>query len=104
LQDVLEGIEWSIQNHMDIINLSLGTDTHSELLKDMVDLANAQGIVVVGSAGNSQTTEDANGNIVPVPLSTYTINYPAKYDSVIAVAAVDANNARGAFSSVGDEV
>lgn len=104
LQDVLEGIEWSIQNHMDIINLSLGTDTHSELLKEMVDLANAQGIVVVGSAGNSQTTEDANGNIVPVPLSTYTINYPAKYDSVIAVAAVDATNARGAFSSVGDEV
>lgn len=104
LQDVLEGLEWSIQNNMDIINLSLGTDTHSQLLKDMVDRAYAQGIVVVGSAGNSQTTEDANGNIINVPLSTYTINYPAKYDSVIAVAAVDVNNARGNFSSVGNEV
>ncbi|WP_164515055.1 S8 family serine peptidase [Paenibacillus lentus] len=104
LQDVLEGLEWSIQNNMDIINLSLGTDTHSQLLKDMVDRAYAQGIVIVGSAGNSQTTEDNNGNIIHVPLSTYTINYPAKYDSVIAVAAVDAHQARGDFSSVGNEV
>lgn len=104
LQNILEGIDWSIQNKMDIINLSLGTDTHSESLQQMVDRAYAEGITVVGSAGNSQTIKDENDNVVYVPIDTYTINYPAKYDSVIAVAAVDANNVRGAFSSVGAEV
>ncbi|WP_339298072.1 S8 family serine peptidase [Paenibacillus sp. FSL R5-0623] len=100
LIDVLEGIEWSIQNGMDIINVSLGTDTDSSLLKEMIDNAYNAGIVVVGAAGNSQ--EDANGN--PIPISTPTVNYPAKYDSVIAVAAVDNLNQRGGFSSVGEEV
>lgn len=95
LQDVLEGIEWSIENGMDIINVSLGTDTDSDLLHEMVDRAYAAGIIVVGSAGNSQEG---------VPVSTYTVNYPAKYDSVIAVAAVDNVNNRGVFSSVGPEV
>ncbi|KQY85266.1 hypothetical protein ASD24_28710 [Paenibacillus sp. Root52] len=98
--DVLEGIEWSIQNGMDIINVSLGTDTDSSLLEEMINNAYNAGIVVVGSAGNSQ--EDSNGN--PIPISTPTVNYPAKYDSVIAVAAVDNLNQRGTFSSVGDEV
>lgn len=95
LLDVLEGIEWSIQNGMDIINVSLGTDTDSSLLKEMIDNAYNAGIVVVGSAGNSQEG---------VPVSTNTVNYPAKYDSVIAVAAVDNVNQRGVFSSVGEEV
>lgn len=95
LQDVLEGLEWSIENGMDIINISLGTDTESPLLHEMVDRAYAAGIVVVGSAGNSQEG---------IPTTTYTVNYPAKYDSVIAVAAVNNLNERGVFSSVGPEV
>ncbi|WP_054955652.1 S8 family peptidase [Paenibacillus dakarensis] len=100
LQDVLEGIEWAIVNEMDVINISLGTDEDSAALHEMVDRAYNAGIVVVGSAGNSQTDK----NKVPIPTSTYTVNYPAKYDSVIAVAAVDEKNVRGVFSSVGPEV
>jgi subtilisin len=33
-----------------------------------------------------------------------TIGYPARYDSVIAVGAVDANNNRASFSSVGNQL
>ncbi|MGP3783659.1 S8 family serine peptidase [Paenibacillus sp. 1A_MP2] len=93
--DVLEGVEWSIQNGMDIINISLGMDTDSSLFKEMIDNAYDAGIVIVGTAGNEQEG---------IPLDTYTIQYPAKYDSVIAVGAVDNLNQRGGFSSVGEEV
>lgn len=95
LADILEGLEWAISSKMDIINLSLGTDTDSELLKDMVDRAYNAGILVVAAAGNSQ-----NGK----PLTTDTVNYPARYDSAIAVAAIDSANHRGSFSSVGNKV
>ncbi|GIO85736.1 hypothetical protein J25TS5_26680 [Paenibacillus faecis] len=100
LQDVLEGMDWAIQNDMDIVNVSLGTDTDSTILHNMMDQAYNAGILIVGSAGNSQVDDYG----VPVPLTTPTVNYPAKYSSVIAVAAVDKDNRRGDFSSVGDEV
>jgi len=38
LSDILEGIDWSINNHMDIINISIsGVD--SQALKDACDAA-----------------------------------------------------------------
>ncbi len=91
LQDVLEGVDWSIQNHMDVINLSLGTEYDSQLLHNMLDQAYQAGIVVIASAGNSGAGTD-------------TVNYPAKYSSVIAVAAVDKQLQRGDFSSTGPKV
>lgn len=95
LLDLLEGMDWAIQNDMDIINISLGTDSESQALEDVMNEAYAQGILLVASAGNSQEG---------IPLSVNTVNYPAKYDSVIAVGAVDAYHNRGSFSSVGEEV
>ncbi|WP_053104181.1 S8 family serine peptidase [Bacillus sp. FJAT-27231] len=94
LQDILEGIDWSIANGMDIINMSLGTEADSRMMHDMIDKAYQKGIVVVGAAGNDGTA-DGTGN---------TVDYPAKYDSVIAVAAIDNYLKRGSFSSTGNEV
>ncbi|HEY9576068.1 MAG TPA: S8 family peptidase [Pseudobacillus sp.] len=94
LQDILEGIDWSIANGMDIINLSLGTEANSRMMHDMINKAYQKGIVVVGAAGNDGSA-DGTGN---------TIDYPAKYDSVIAVAAIDRYLKRGSFSSTGSEV
>lgn len=95
LQDVVEGLDWAIQNKMNIINLSLGGDTDSQLLHDMVDKAANQGILVVASAGNSGSADNVDQD---------TVNYPARYDSVIAVAAIDQNLEHAAFSSAGPEV
>ncbi|QDH20418.1 S8 family peptidase [Saccharibacillus brassicae] len=95
LQDVLEGLDWAIQNKMDIINLSLGSEDDSQALHDMVDKAYEQGIIVVASAGNSGTVNNVN---------TDTVNYPAKYASVISVAAVDENRQHAVFSSAGPKV
>lgn len=88
LTDLLEAIEWSMNNHMDIINLSLDTDTGSESLRNLLKIAYDSGILIVGVSGN-----DGNN-----------VTYPAKYDSVIGVSAVDGRLNITGFSSTGPEV
>nr|CAH03670.1 Apr protease precursor [Bacillus licheniformis] len=80
--------EWATTNGMDVINMSLGGASGSTAMKQAVDNAYARGVVVVAAAGNSGNSG-----------STNTIGYPAKYDSVIAVGAVDSNSNRASFSS-----
>ncbi|WP_067726025.1 S8 family serine peptidase [Oceanobacillus damuensis] len=89
--NVVDAIEWSIENNMDIINLSLGYEKDSEdseALRNMLDEAYDSGILVVGASGN-------DGN---------SVTYPAKYDSVIGVSAVDGRLNIAGFSSTGAEV
>ncbi|NOW34915.1 S8 family peptidase [Clostridium beijerinckii] len=94
LSDIIAGIDWCITNKMDIINLSLGSSVPSTALQQEVDKAYNQGILVVAAAGNDGTSDG----------STDTVDYPAKYSSVIAVAAIDSNNKRPSFSSTGNNV
>lgn len=94
LSGVAKGIEWAIKNNMNIINMSLGSSSSSEILKEWCDLAYNSGILVVAAAGNS-------GNSLGIGDK---VEYPAKYDSVIAVAATDSNNRRGYFSSHGPAI
>lgn len=90
---IAQGIEWAVDNNMDVINMSLGGSSGSTALQQAVDNAYNSGIVVVAAAGNSGSKGKRN-----------TIGYPAKYASVIAVGAVDSSNNRASFSSVGDEL
>ncbi len=94
LSSIVAGIDWSITNDMDIINLSLGTTSPSTTLQQVVDRANNAGILVVAAAGNNGRT-DGSGDLV---------NYPARYSSAIAVAATDINNNRASFSATGSTV
>lgn len=94
LSDIIEGIDWSITNKMNIINLSLGTTSHSTTLQQVVDKAYSQNILVVAAAGNNGST-DGSGD---------TVNYPARYASVIAVAATDSTDKRASFSATGSTV
>ncbi|UTR16448.1 S8 family peptidase [Salipaludibacillus sp. LMS25] len=91
---IAQGIEWSINNGMDIINMSLGGPSSSSILEQYCNLAYNRGLLVVAAAGNSGT---AAGN-------TNTVGYPARYNSVIAVAATNSNNVRASFSSTGPTV
>ncbi|MBN8208968.1 S8 family peptidase [Bacillus sp. NTK071] len=90
---IIQGIEWAVDNNMDIINMSLGGSSGSTALKDAVDNAYNSGVLVVAAAGNEGTFFGFN-----------TIGYPAKYASAMAVGAVDSNNKRASFSSVGSEL
>lgn len=89
--DVVAGIQWSINNNMRIANMSFGSDTYSITLKNACDNAYNQGLLLVAAAGNSGNMIGTGNNI----------DYPARYDSVIAVVATDISDNRGIFSSTG---
>ncbi|MDI5966054.1 type VII secretion-associated serine protease mycosin [Streptomyces sp. SL13] len=85
-----QGIRWAADHGADVINLSLGDDSktaHPDSAEDdAVQYALRKGIVVVASAGNSGQHGDP-------------VSYPAAYPGVIAVAAVDHDGRRAAFST-----
>lgn len=72
---------------VDAINLSLGTPHQSLLLREVVDEAAQNGVVVVGAAGN---------------LNTVAKQYPAAEACAIAVTSVDAKDRKSSFSNYGD--
>lgn len=82
-------IEWAVRQGAKVVNLSLGTAYDSEVLRDVVDNATAQGVVIVAAAGNE------NGG---------TAQYPAAYPNVLGVTAVDAENHKADFANYSDWV
>lgn len=94
LSDIIKGIDWSMTNKMDIINLSLGIASDSLALHQAVDKAYNSGILLVAAAGNNGKV-DGTGD---------TVEYPARYDSTIAVSAMDTSNMRGSFSATGQTI
>ncbi|MCT8140325.1 S8 family serine peptidase [Anaerobacillus sp. CMMVII] len=94
LQSVLSALDWSIKNGMDIINFSLGTDSDIQSLREMIDVAYKNGILLVAASGNSGNSNGTGDSV----------QFPAKYQNVIAVGAVDQNLVRAPFSSTGNQV
>jgi len=86
---VAAGNVWAADNGADVINMSLGGTGFSQVMKDAVDYAYGKGVLIFAAAGNS----GGEG-----------VFYPARYDSVIAVAATDAADNRASFSTTGPEV
>ena len=50
---VAMAIDWAVRNGMHVINMSLGATNGSQAVADAVDRAEAAGVLVVASAGNS---------------------------------------------------
>ena len=94
LSDVIAGIEWSQNKGMQVISMSLGTNTDYQSLHDACDAAYAEGIVVVAAAGNDGNPPGKGDNV----------DYPGAYSSVIAVAATGSNDERARWSSTGPDV
>ena len=85
LSTILRAIDWSVENQMDIINMSFGMPQYSEALARAVDRASERGVVMVASAGN-------NGGEV---------EYPARYKNVVGVSAIDQKGKLASFSARG---
>lgn len=85
---VIAGIEWCIANGMQVVNMSLGASSGNDSLHDAIQAADAAGLILVASAGNSGPGDN-------------TIGYPAAYPETIAVAASDSNNTIASWSSRG---
>ena len=85
---IIDGIQWAVNNKMNVINMSLGGPSGSDALKAAIDAAYKAGVVIVCAAGNDSGP----------------VNYPAKYDSAIAVSASDSSDKLASFSSRGSEI
>ena len=86
---IAKGLRAAIDANCDIINMSLGAPSEPPAeIHEMIKEAAAKGIIIVAAAGN-----DAGA-----------VNYPARYDEVIAVAAMDHKGNLANFSSRGTEV
>ncbi|MFD7918534.1 S8 family serine peptidase [Streptomyces sp. NPDC059740] len=90
-------IDYAVKQHVDIINISQGTEDSVTKLGDLaaaVTRADAANILIVASAGN----DGADGKVRKT--------YPAAFENknVLAVAASDRNNERAPFSQAGDFV
>lgn len=88
VSDIIAGLEWSVSDGMDIVNMSLGADVDVQAFHDACDAAEFAGVVLVAAAGND------GGAVI----------YPAAYDSVIAVAATDSSDVRPWWSNYGPEI
>ena len=87
--DAASGIIWATDHGAHIINLSLGSTSHSTIFQNAIDYAYSHGVTLVAASGNN------NGNFVL---------YPARYANVMAVGATDSSNTIAGFSNYGPEV
>jgi subtilisin len=92
--DVVQGIYWAKENNMKVASMSLASSYDSQAMHDAVDDATESGVLIVAAAGNSGEIGGAGE----------TISYPAKYDGVFAVAAVNRHNRRAWWSGTGYEL
>lgn len=89
---ILAGIEWAVDNQMQVINMSIGSSMEwPTLVQDALQRAWDAGIVIVAGAGNGGNAEGTGDNIWA----------PGRYAPVIAVGATDGTDKRYSLSCTG---
>ncbi len=86
---VADGIMQAVDQGAKVINISLGSTGDSLVLRNAVLYAQSRGVVVVAAAGNEQQQF---------------LSYPAGYEAVISVGAVDAAREQAYFSNSGENL
>jgi len=84
-----EALRYAVDNGARIINCSWGYFVYNQVLKEAIDYAIAQGVIVVAAMGNE-------GNSLK--------QFPAGFPGVIAVGAMDKSMNRASFSNIGEHV
>ncbi|MFD2372056.1 S8 family peptidase [Brevibacillus sp. GCM10020057] len=87
--DIARGIYWATDHGAEVINLSVGNYTSSAVLKEACRYAYDHNVVMVAASGNDASDQPS---------------YPAAYEEVLSVAAVDHLKERADFSNFGDYV
>ena len=88
LSDIIEGLDWCINNGIDVVNMSLGSSSGNLSYHEAIIRAYQAGIVLVAASGNEGGP----------------VGYPAAYSEVIAVAATDNLDNIASWSNRGPEV
>ena len=88
LSDIAEAVTFAADHGADVINSSLACENCNDFfLQEAYDYAESKGVISVAAAGN----ESSHG----------ALTFPAAFESVISVGAVDNNNIRPFFSNFG---
>jgi len=76
-------------NKADIINLSLGGGGYSQTEQNAYTAVRNAGVIIIAAAGNESTSQ---------------LSYPASYDGVVSVSAVDMNTNLAPYSNYGTKI
>jgi len=88
---LIAGLSWCLYHNIQVVNLSIGDARAPAAVRSMCATAARRGLFLVAGAGDDG----------PKPNS---VNYPAAYPSVLAVAAIDSKRHVAAFSSRGPRI
>ena len=83
------GVLYAATAGANIINMSWGGSGSSQTAQSVIEFAISKGCILVGSAGNENTTTE---------------RYPAAFNDVISVASTTANDTKSSFSNYGSWV
>ncbi|MCG9683430.1 S8 family serine peptidase [Vibrio sp. Isolate23] len=86
---LVKAIQTCADNGADVVNMSLGGSQASRTEQNALQSIYDDGVLLIAAAGNSGNTAHS---------------YPASYDAVMSVAAVDNKNHHAAFSQATDQV
>lgn len=86
---LISGLEWAVDNDMDVVNISIGFSTYSQAMEEACNFAAENGVLLVAAAGNF-----GGGDVL----------YPAAFPSVIAVTGTDQGDESGFFAPIGSEI
>ena len=89
--NIISAIQWCVNNKINIISMSFGAERYSVAFKRACERAKEAGITLIAAAGN-------NGGGID------TLNYPAKFGSVISVGAIDPDGKWADYSSTGKDL
>ncbi|MEE1130953.1 MAG: S8 family serine peptidase, partial [Caryophanon sp.] len=89
--NIIKGIDYAIEQGADVINLSLGGTYIDEREQHAIERALAQNITITAAAGN-----EAESHNRP--------NYPASYDGVLSIGAIDEQQQRAFFSTYNNQL
>lgn len=85
-----KGLFYAIDRGVEVINVSIGTTYRSAAVEEAADLAQSLGIPLIAAAGNCNREQPPT--------------YPGMGSSGLAIAAVDMDDVKGAFSNFGNRI
>lgn len=91
---LVAAIETCADNGADVVNMSLGGSGSSQTEANAMQNIYNQGVLLIAAAGNDGSSYT----------STDALSYPASYNAVVSVAAVDSNKALASFSQKNSQV
>ena len=88
---ILSSLQWCIDNGIEIVNMSFGGRYKTASLRDACSKTYEAGVLLIAAAGNEGNSSDSVG-------------YPAKFETVVAVSAIDESETVASWSSRGPAV